>query len=186
MKRKILALLIIGLVGILITNCRQPQDAATTTEMGIPPVWEWATIGAYGTSDPEVDTASFRVNTEGMAKHAWWNQPSMVEALDLGLEERAEMDKVMAAYLSRWAAMGAKRTKGQERMVQAIKADDFESARRIADDKAWAAAYFQGSPMRLKVEIFALLSDDQMQRVIEEQPFLLNSKWMRSTSLKAE
>lgn len=186
MNRMKLASLTFALVGILTSGCGQSQVEVQAIESEIPPVWEWATVGAYGTSDPEVDTATFRVDTERMATHAWWNQQSMVEALDLGAEQRAEMDKVMAAYLTRWAAMAAKRTKGQERMVEAVKANDFGSARRIADEIAWAAAYFQGAPIRLKVEIFALLSDSQVQRVVDEQPFLLKSKWVKSTSLKAE
>ncbi len=186
MNRTKLASLTCALVAILTFGCGQSQVEVDTTESEIPPVWEWATIGAYGTPDPEIDTAIFRVDTQRMATHAWWNQQSMVEALDLDAEQRAEMDKVMAAYLTRWAAMGAKRTKGQDRMVEAVKANDFGSARRIADDMAWAAAYFQGAPIRLKVEIFALLSNDQIQRVVDEQPFLLKSKWVKSTSLKAE
>ncbi len=134
MKSKNVPLLIFALAGVFASSCQRPPATAENVGPISNPVWDWATTGAYGTADPEFDGAAFRVDTERMATHSWWNQPSMVEALDLQSEQRSDMDEVMAAYLSRWAPMGAKRTKGRERITEAIKARDFDSARRIADE----------------------------------------------------
>jgi hypothetical protein len=175
---------VLTLAAILTPGCGQQEPTMEGSTAGRPPVWEWAAAGAG--ESPAADAASFRVDTERMSTHAWWNQPSMVEALELDPAQRAEMDGVLNAYLSKWSTMGAKRRQARERMNEAVINRDTEEARRIADELAWAAAYFQGSPPRLKVEVFALLGDDQMRRVVEEQPFLLNSKWIHSTSMKSK
>lgn len=186
MKSNVLALMILALVGVMISGCQQGLPAAEDKAAASSPVWEWASVGVFGTTHPVIDPASFEVDIDRMLTLAWWNQPSMIDALDLGTEQRTKMNEVMDGYLSKWGPMSGKRADGKGRMIEAIIARDFETARRISDELAWAAAYFQASPSRLKVEVFALLSDEQMQKVIDEQPFLLRSKWIRSTSLESD
>jgi len=175
---KILKLLIIPVLFLGFGACQHPGKTEEHPA-GVPEKTERA--DSPNQNEPKREPGETRINIDRMTEFIWWNQQSMIEALDLKPEQRKRMDEHLKDYLSRWSEMATKNQKAQRIAREAFKTRDFDAALKAADDLAEASAYLNGGALRLRAKVFRELSPEQMQKVIDEQPFLLRRRWIKGT-----
>jgi Spy/CpxP family protein refolding chaperone len=128
--------------------------------------------------DARASEPATRVDIEGTVAAMWWNQGKLVRSLDLSRTQREQMDQLLADYLEPWMEMQKRRRTAPRRLMQAYKEGDIETARAVAADLGEAAAFLDGGVATLKVEVLALLSEEQLRTMVEEQQELLRRKWV--------
>jgi Spy/CpxP family protein refolding chaperone len=120
------------------------------------------------------------INVEGTVEFIWWNQEIMIEELELRPEQRQKMDAELRAYLSQWPQMQGTRKRARPALVRALRSRDFDTARRIVAEFREALDYVETGQMELKIQVFEILDQDQVDKIVNEQQFLLKRPWIKA------
>jgi hypothetical protein len=109
---------------------------------------------------------------QGLDARLWWNDPEVVERLALTSEQRAKMDALLAKQ-------PASRNANEHALAfqRALEQGNSEAARRAL--AAWADASRDEIRARgeLKIEVLALLTKSQREKVAALQPGVLGRPW---------
>lgn len=106
----------------------------------------------------------------------WWNDDQAVETLSLSEEQREKMD----AYLAEYREKSDRESRlTPDAFFDALRGGDWAKARaelkRLSDD-AMVPVEARGN---LKIEVLALLSDEQLAKLVERYPQLIERPWVR-------
>ena len=116
-----------------------------------------------------------RVGTAESLQSMWWNDPALVEALELSDASRSEMDGHCRAYVQN-------RPERADRGVRtdfeaALREGDWERARQHLRERAAEAGKRLEAQGELKIRVLSLLSDEQRAKLVEKKPKLLRQAW---------
>jgi LTXXQ motif family protein len=154
------------LAGAAVAAAGQGPEAAS------PPPATAATAAAAAAAAPR-DVAE-------ISRNLWWNQPRVVERLQLSPPQRAAMDRVFADHLA--ARRAARQTlragsEGPDPFRVALAAADLEAARQAVEERSARAAAEATAVQRMTLSILELLEPEQLARVRSEIPQLLERSW---------
>ena len=107
----------------------------------------------------------------------WWNAPTIFENLLLSGDQRAQMDQLFETYRNE-RRNAAQSSNARDSFLEALEQGDGERARRELD--AWMEgerALLQATG-KLKIEVLALLSEEQRKAMASAYPRLIRQNWM--------
>lgn len=107
----------------------------------------------------------------------WWNEPEMIEALELTPTQRQQMDQAMAGINQRVSDLQHKQNEARERFDTAFKARDMDAARKAAGDWETAFAQSWGILNRAKLDADAHLTPEQHAKLVKDYESLVTRPW---------
>lgn len=123
------------------------------------------------------------VDPQAMADLSWWHRNELVADLKLDPDQQKRMDAHLEELLLGWQPNLLKRRGAQKRFAMALKAGEFEKARKVAEDLGQAEAYFSSGSLVLKAEVLSELSPEQLQVFLEKYPKIFKGRWITSGKL---
>jgi hypothetical protein len=109
---------------------------------------------------------------------AWWNEPTMVDVLELSAELRAQLDTLLAEQLaSRRSAERARRDAERE-LPAALLAADVELVERLRGAIADGTRRSADAELAMRARGFALLAPEQRRRIDAEYRHLAERPWI--------
>ncbi len=124
------------------------------------------------------------VDPKAMAGLSWWHNEELVDELGLDSAQQQKMDGRLGTLLLQWQPNMKMRKGARRRFAEAVRAGDFDKARKVAEDLGKAEAFFSSGALVLKTEVLAELRPEQLQLLIEKHPRILKSRWISSSKLK--
>lgn len=116
-----------------------------------------------------------RVSTAESLESMWWNDPALVEALELSDASRSEMDDHCRAFVEN---RPERADRGVRRPFEdALREGDWEQARQHLRKRTEEAGKRIEAQGELKIRVLSLLSDEQRARLVEKKPNLLRQVW---------
>jgi Spy/CpxP family protein refolding chaperone len=125
-------------------------------------------------------------NTEETDKHLkgiWWNKQRVIKQLQLTQEQRQHMNALLIAHLD-WAGKQQSQKELKGSLHQALAIGDWGSAQRISGQMSTQAAQSTRRQIELKIDVLALLSNEQRQIVSEQLPRILKQPWLKGKKAK--
>jgi ParB-like chromosome segregation protein Spo0J len=106
----------------------------------------------------------------------WWNDPAVVEKLELSGDQRAQMDQLFETYLSE-RKKAATSSNARKPFFAALEQGDMDGARR--ELASWAEGERAGIQAggKLKIEVLELLSEEQRKALASAYPLLVRKAW---------
>jgi Spy/CpxP family protein refolding chaperone len=153
-----------GLFGTVATAAEEPAgNEATAAEESAQPAGDAADQPAA--ESPKAPNKS------------WWHEPDMIETLSITREQRDEMDGHLEKYR---AQVQGRERHTPESFFDALRAGDWNDARRELSRLADQA----GAPLRasgeLKIDVLSTLTNSQRETVLERYPRLIQQPWVRT------
>jgi Spy/CpxP family protein refolding chaperone len=105
----------------------------------------------------------------------WWSDPQVVKALTLTDEQRKKMDELLKTYRST-VPKDNRPAAFHETLVQG----NWKNARIESDKLAKRAATSVRMRGELKIDVLSVLSDKQLQRMVDRYPRLIYKRWKRA------
>lgn len=135
---------------------------------------------AEGATPGHSDAVSMRTATRTLER-IWWNQPKMVESLELRQEQRAAMDRRLVAFLDLRREAGRAHLELRRELGDAVGAGRWTEAEEIRGRLAETAATLATAEADLVTKVVQGLDDAQRQRLTELYPRLLSVPWLRAS-----
>ncbi len=121
--------------------------------------------------------------TASALKNIWWNQPEMVEDLDLTKSQRERMDALLLGHMDRRQAALKSQKASIEGYIAALTSRDRAAAlSQIADLRA-GGGLIAASYAELTVDVIFMLDEEQHQKIASNYRHLLERPWLRQTKL---
>jgi len=111
----------------------------------------------------------------------WWNDPAVVEKLGLSGDQRAQMDQLFETYRSE-RRNAAKSSNAHDSFLEALGQGDAEWARRELESWVEGERALLQAVGKLKIEVLALLSEEQRKALPSAYPRLIQQVWMPRSS----
>jgi Spy/CpxP family protein refolding chaperone len=168
MKGRIFRALLFACVSLGVLSRAFGQQARPTLRFVIPQIEQTraaqATLAARPSPTPDMSAY-------------WWNQPDLIESLELSEEQRREMDAVMREAQRQMNESVHKQNAARDRFEVAIRKRDWKEAREAA--AAWEAGFAQqwGVANRSKIDIFEKLTPEQHEKLLRDHEYLLHRPW---------
>jgi Spy/CpxP family protein refolding chaperone len=113
-----------------------------------------------------------------MARQIWWNQPDIVQALQLKDEQRAAMDKLLTKTQEAQRAIQQKQAEQRQALEEALAKANWDAARKAGTEVGEGLAVASTVQTGLKIDILKLLDDTQRQTLATRYAHLLRRPWM--------
>ena len=107
----------------------------------------------------------------------WWNDPGIVKALTLSDKQRTKMEKYLKFY--RESVPPAQRP---DAFHEALVQGEWKNAQAEGGKVAKAASASVQLRATLKIDVLAVLSKEQLQKLVDQQPRLIYKPWKRAMS----
>lgn len=125
------------------------------------------------------------VDPAAMAGLSWWHNEELGGELKLDSGQQKKMDRHLEELLAQWRPNVKMRRGAQARFIKALKAGEFDQARKIAEDYGKAQAFFESGALILKTQVLRELRPEQLQLLWERHPKVIKGRWITSGRLKA-
>jgi hypothetical protein len=140
---------------------------------------------------PQRPTVAAPVQPRGQAMAAaalgggrWWIDPNISQALELTDEQHQTMDKAADVNIETQAEVQRKQMAAREEFEAALKARDWDRARKAAADWNRNLAESWGGQNTLKIEVLSKLTEAQQQKLWSQYPYLVQRPWGGSASMQ--
>jgi Spy/CpxP family protein refolding chaperone len=107
-------------------------------------------------------------------KRAWWNQPDLIDALQLTGEQRTRMDALLRRWSEAQPAVRQQQRDAQLALKNAIAAADWTAARAAAATAGQSMSAQWTSQAELKIDVLAMLNPTQHDTVSSRYRYLLH------------
>ena len=137
--------------------------------------------GPAALAEPRGDQpAAEQSSSSRLVGKMWWNQPAKFEPLGLSAEKRARMDELAEKFLAQRSENIEAQRQAYAALGEALAADDATLISQRAEAVKTAVSATAAAQVDMIVEVTALLTDEQRQRLLEIAPKLLYRQWIRS------
>lgn len=123
-----------------------------------------------------------KARRQDLISKTWWNQPKKIEELGLKQEQRSKMDAAIQAFLKNRQNSPREQHKALNAFGEALAKGDQETARRHGDSVAQAISDPVRGQIDMMIEVVALLTPEQRQKLASTYPKLLTRLWIRSAN----
>jgi Spy/CpxP family protein refolding chaperone len=154
----------------LVTTCLGAARAAAPAALAT------ATPGSRAATTPAAPRAR-------LMEHVWWNQPELVQALQLRDDQRSQMDKLLAQALQELRESQHKQMERRIAFEQALVQGDWSAARKTAAELREGVSETAAPQTTLKVDVLSLLDDSQRQTLVAQYAYLLRRPWVVPSSM---
>ena len=107
----------------------------------------------------------------------WWNDQGIVKALTLTDQQRTKMEKYLNSY--RESVPPAQRP---DAFHEALLQGKWKNAHAESEKVAKAASASVRMRANLKIDVLSVLSKEQLQKLVDQQPRLIYKPWKRAMS----
>jgi hypothetical protein len=121
--------------------------------------------------------------TDKQHKGIWWNQQKVIKKLQLTEEQRLHMNALLMAHLD-WAVKQKSQKELKGLLHQALAIGDWDSAQRMIMQMSAHAEQSTRRQLVLKIDVLALLSNEQRQIVSDQMPRILKQSWLKGKKAK--
>lgn len=112
----------------------------------------------------------------------WWNQPTKVSELMLSQEQRTKMDALLTSYLESRSDGPRRQRAALNAMGEALVAGNEAAARAAGKELAEVMSGGVREQTEMMVEVIALLTPQQRQKLGSSYPRLLSQLWVRTAN----
>jgi len=109
-----------------------------------------------------------------LTKRAWWNQPDIIDALQLTGEQRTRMDALLRRWSEAQSAVRQQHRDAQLALKKALAAADWTAARAAATTAGQSLSAQWTSQAELKIDVLAMLNPAQRDTVSSRYRYLLH------------
>lgn len=128
---------------------------------------------------PEAVEKEAAARTDRLLRNLWWNQPEVIEALELDAAQRSAMDGAFTRFLTERRARRADFGGPVAAYREALGRGDLAAAREAVALRAERAAAAATAEPTMVLEVLAALRPAQLGKLREKYPKLLASPWLK-------